>query len=143
MWVALEENFLKKNSQNKLHLKKRLFRFTYVPSTTMNDHITKFNQLVTDLLNMDETFKDEDLALMLLGSLPEEFEFLETTLLHGRSDISLSEICTALYSYEQRKKDKQKNSIRDTKALVVRGHYIHSEENSKGEIKVKVQTRER
>ncbi|KAG8502566.1 hypothetical protein CXB51_001088 [Gossypium anomalum] len=91
LWVALEEKFLKKNSQNKLHLKKRLFRFTYVPGTTMNDHITKFNQLVTDLLNMDETFKDEDLALMLLGSLSEEFEFLETTLLHGKSDISLSE----------------------------------------------------
>ncbi|KAG8480295.1 hypothetical protein CXB51_024758 [Gossypium anomalum] len=67
LWVALEEKFLKKNSQNKLHLKKRLFRFTYVPSTTMNDHITKFIQLVTDLLNMDETFKDEDLILMLLG----------------------------------------------------------------------------
>ncbi|KAG8479391.1 hypothetical protein CXB51_029115 [Gossypium anomalum] len=80
-----------KNSQNKFHLKKKLFRFTYVPGTTMNDHITKFNQLVTNLLNMDETFKDEDLALMLLGSLPEEFEFIETTLLHGKSDISLSE----------------------------------------------------
>ncbi|KAG8480151.1 hypothetical protein CXB51_024883 [Gossypium anomalum] len=81
----------REQSQNKLHLKKRLFHFTYVPGTTMNDHITKFNQLVTDLLNIDETFKDEDLALMLLGSLHEEFEFLETTLLHGKSDISLSE----------------------------------------------------
>ncbi|KAK5787254.1 hypothetical protein PVK06_041907 [Gossypium arboreum] len=71
--------------------------------------------------HFDETFKDEDLALMLLRSLPEEFEFLETTLLHGRSDISLSEVCAALYNYEQRKKDKQKNSIRDTEALVIRG----------------------
>ena len=62
----------------------------------MNDHITSFNQLVTDLMNMDETFKDEDLALMLLGSLPEEFEFLETTLLHGKATISLSEVCAAL-----------------------------------------------
>ena len=137
LWVALEEKFLKKNSQNKLHLKKRLFRFTYVPSTTMNDHITKFNQLVTDLLNMDETFKDEDLALMLLGSLPEEFEFLETTLLHGRSDISLSEVCAALYSYEQRKKDKQKNSIRDTEALVVRGRSYTRKKTQKGRSKSK------
>ena len=137
LWVALEEKFLKKNSQNKLHLKKRLFRFTYVPSTTMNDHITKFNQLVTDLLNMDETFKDEDLALMLLVSLPEEFEFLETTLLHGRSDISLSEVCAALYSYEQRKKDKQKNSIRDTEALVVRGRSYTRKKTQKGRSKSK------
>ncbi|KAG8479441.1 hypothetical protein CXB51_029725 [Gossypium anomalum] len=133
LWVALEENFLKKNSQNKLHLKKRLFRFTYIPGTIMNDHITKFNQLVTDLLNMDEIFKDEDLALMLLGSLPEEFEFLETTLLHGKSDISLSEFCAALYSYEQRKKDKQKNSIRDTEALVARGHSYTRRKTQKGD----------
>ena len=47
----------------------------------MNEHITAFNQLVTDLLNLDETFKDENLALMLLSSLPDEFEYLETTLL--------------------------------------------------------------
>ncbi|PWA90867.1 hypothetical protein CTI12_AA095450 [Artemisia annua] len=31
LWVALEEKFLKKNCQNKLFMKKRLFRFTYVP----------------------------------------------------------------------------------------------------------------
>ncbi|GJX11015.1 hypothetical protein Tco_0200874 [Tanacetum coccineum] len=67
LWVALEEKFLKKNYQNKLFMKKRLFRFTYVPRTTMNDHITSFNQLVTDLMNMDEVFKDQDLALCEIG----------------------------------------------------------------------------
>ena len=44
-------------------MKKRLFRFTYVPGTTMNEHITQFNQLVADLLNLDVAFEDEDLAL--------------------------------------------------------------------------------
>ncbi|GJU57695.1 retrovirus-related pol polyprotein from transposon TNT 1-94 [Tanacetum coccineum] len=73
----------------KLFMKKRLFRFTYVPGTTINDHITSFNQLVTDLMNMDEVFKDQDLALILLGSLPEEYELLETTLLNGKDDVSL------------------------------------------------------
>ncbi|KAK4426318.1 hypothetical protein Salat_1400300 [Sesamum alatum] len=74
LWTTLEEKFLKKNIQNKLYMKKRLFRFSYVSGTTMNDHISNFNQLVTNLMNMDETFKDQDLALILLGSLPEEFE---------------------------------------------------------------------
>ena len=60
-------------------MKKRLFRFDYKPGTTMNDHITMFNQLVADLLNLDVKFEDEDLALMLLSSLPDEFEHLETT----------------------------------------------------------------
>ena len=82
LWKALEAKFMKKNGQNKLLMKKRLFRFDYQPGTTMNDHITLFNQLVADLLNLDVKFEDEDLALMLLSSLPDEFEHLETTLLH-------------------------------------------------------------
>ena len=103
---ALEEKFLKKSSQNKLYMKKRLFCFNYVPGTIMNDHITNFNQLVTDLMNMNVTFKDEDLAMMLMGSLLGEFEYIETTLLHGKVDISLSEVTAALYSYDLQKKEK-------------------------------------
>ena len=49
---------------------------------------------------MDVTFEDEDLALMLLGSLLDEYEHLETTLLHGKKEVSLKEVCYALYSYE-------------------------------------------
>ncbi|GJT56454.1 retrovirus-related pol polyprotein from transposon TNT 1-94 [Tanacetum coccineum] len=121
LWVALEEKFLKNNCQNKLFMKKRLFRFTYVPGTTMNDHITSFNQLVTDLMNMDEVFKDQDLALILLGSLSNEYELLETTLLNGKDDVSLSEVCTALYSKELRRKGKQISSSGDAEVLLVRG----------------------
>ena len=83
LWKALEDKFLKKSGQNKLLMKKRLFRFDYQQGTTMNAHIIMFNQLVADLLNLDVKFEDEDLALMLLSSLPDEFEHLETTLLHG------------------------------------------------------------
>ncbi|PWA59050.1 Retrovirus-related Pol polyprotein from transposon TNT 1-94 [Artemisia annua] len=119
--VALEEKFLKNNCQNKLFMKKRLFRFTYVPGTTMNSQITSFNQLVTDLMNMDEVFKDQDLALILLGSLPEEYELLETTLLNGKDDVSLSEVCVALYSKGLRRKDKHISSSGDAEVLLVRG----------------------
>ncbi|KAE8684184.1 Flotillin-like protein 1 [Hibiscus syriacus] len=134
---ALEEKFLKKNGQNKLYMKKRLFHFNYVPSTTMNDHITSFNQLVTDLMNMDVTFEDEDLALMLIGSLPDEFEYLETTLLHGKVDVSLSEVTVALYSYKLRKKDKQENTSVEAETLVVRGRSKSQNKGSRGRSKSK------
>ncbi|KAI3459595.1 hypothetical protein Pfo_016258, partial [Paulownia fortunei] len=91
--------------------------------TSMNDHITVFNQLVADLFNLDVTFSDEDLALMLLSSLPDEFEHLETTLLHGKDDVSLAVVCAVLYSYELRKKNKKENrhiAVED-EALVARG----------------------
>ncbi|KAK4430899.1 hypothetical protein Salat_0851800 [Sesamum alatum] len=80
LWTTLEERFLKKNIQNKLYMKKRLFRLSYVSGTTMNDHIANFNQLMTDLMNMDEMFKDDDLALMFLRSL----SFLKSLYSTGR-----------------------------------------------------------
>ncbi|XP_015163237.1 uncharacterized protein [Solanum tuberosum] len=91
LWNSLEGKFLKKNSQNKLYMKRRLLRFTYIPGSTMNDHITSFNKLATYLRNMDVTFMDGDMALMLLSSLSDEFEHLETTLLHGNDEVSLKE----------------------------------------------------
>ncbi|KAE8707953.1 putative beta-1,3-galactosyltransferase 20 [Hibiscus syriacus] len=121
MWKALEEKFLKKSSQNRLHMKKRLFRFDYQPDTSMNKHITAFNELVEDLLGMDETFKDEDLALMLLSSLPDEFEHLETTLLHGKDNVTLKDVTVALYSYELRKKTKKESKYEAAEAMVARG----------------------
>ncbi|KAE8693200.1 Cellulose synthase-like protein D2 [Hibiscus syriacus] len=89
-------------------------------STSMNEHITAFNELVEDLLGMDETFKDEDLALMLLSSLPDEFEHLETTLLHGKDNVPLK-MYTALYSYELMKKTKKDSKYEAAEAMVARG----------------------
>ncbi|KAE8673094.1 hypothetical protein F3Y22_tig00111812pilonHSYRG00176 [Hibiscus syriacus] len=90
-------------------------------STSMNEHITAFNELVEDLLGMDETFKDEDLALMLLSSLPDEFEHLETTLLHGKDNVTLKDVTAALYSYELRKKTKKESKYEASETMVARG----------------------
>ncbi|KAI3473518.1 hypothetical protein Pfo_031397, partial [Paulownia fortunei] len=121
--LALEDKFLKKSGQNKLLMKKRLFQFEYRPGTSMNNHITAFNQLIVYLFNLDVTFSNEDLALMLLLSLSHEFEHLETTLLHGKDDVSLVVVCAALYSYELRKKNKKENKhiAAEDEALVARG----------------------
>ncbi|GMI79054.1 hypothetical protein HRI_001574700 [Hibiscus trionum] len=137
LWKALEEKFLKKSSQNRLHMKKRLFRFDYQPGTNMNEHITAFNELVVDLLGMDETFKDEDLALMLLSSLPDEFEHLETTLLHGKDEVTLKEVTAALYSYELRKKTKMESKYNAVEAMVVRGRSKSQKPKMRGRSKSK------
>ena len=59
---------------------------------------------------------------MLLSSLPDEFEHLETTLLHGKENVSLDVVYSALYSHELRKQDKMKTkSTTSEEALVARG----------------------
>ena len=128
----MEDKFLKKNSQNRFHMKKRLFHFGYRPGISMNDHITAFSQLVDDLLNLDETFKDEDLALMLWSSLPDEFEYLETILLHGKDKVSLDEVYATLYSYELRKKDKQESRNISAEAMVASGRSQSQKSRKRG-----------
>ena len=71
---------------------------------SMNDHVDLFNKIWVDLLNLDEKFKDEDKALLLLNSLSEEYDYLTTTLLHGKDSVIYAVYCITL------EKEKQKGS---------------------------------
>ncbi|GJT27803.1 retrovirus-related pol polyprotein from transposon TNT 1-94 [Tanacetum coccineum] len=93
LWVALEEKFLKKELSDE----------ALYEEATLSLHIY------------------QDLALILLGSLPEEYVLLETTLLNGKDHVSLSEVCDALYSKELRSKDKHISSSGDVEVFLVRG----------------------
>ena len=105
LWKEMEDKFMKKSTENKLYTRTKLYRFQYKPGTTMNDHITTFDSLVTDLLNLDEKASDVDKALILLASLPDEYEHLIVSMLTGKETITFKEVTTALYSTEIRKKD--------------------------------------
>ena len=97
---------MKKNSHNKLYMKIKLFCFHHVPGNTMNDHITKFKQLVANLLIMMRNSKML-IALMFLASLPDEYEHLIVNLFHGKTIVSYDEVCMSLYTNEIRKRDKK------------------------------------
>ncbi|KAH9680676.1 hypothetical protein KPL71_026642 [Citrus sinensis] len=112
LWETLEEKYMKKSLENRLFMKKKLYRFTYTPSMSMNDHVNSFNKILADLLNLDEQFEDEDKALLLFNSLPDEYDHLTTTLLHGKDSVTFDAICSALYNSETRKKDRKDH--RDT-----------------------------
>ena len=111
LWETLEEKCMKKNLENRLYMKKKLYRFTYAPNMLMNDHVNSFNKILTDLLNLDEKFEDEDTILLLLNSFPEEYDHLTTTLLYGKDNITFDVVYSALYNSETRKKDR--NDHRD------------------------------
>ncbi|KAH9723177.1 Integrase catalytic domain-containing protein [Citrus sinensis] len=75
-----------------------------------------------DLLNLDENFEDEDKALLLLNSLPDEYDHLTTTLLHRKDNVMFDVVCSALYNSETRKKDKKDHRDTIAKALTAREH---------------------
>nr|GEU96103.1 retrovirus-related Pol polyprotein from transposon TNT 1-94 [Tanacetum cinerariifolium] len=66
----------------------------------ISEHIDEFNKIVLDLANIEVKFEDEDLALLLLTSLPASYEHFMDTLLYGREALTLKDMMATLNSKE-------------------------------------------
>lgn len=123
LWKELEKKFLTKSCHNQLYLKKKLFRFQYQLGITMYNHISNFNKLVAKLLNLEQSIKDNDKTILLVTSLPSEYDHLITMILHGKGKITFDEVCAALYNNEIQKKDqKEHGSTSIGESYTARGH---------------------
>ncbi|CAL2233266.1 unnamed protein product [Prunus armeniaca] len=118
LWMKLEEKYMTKRVENQLFLKKQLFRFQYRSA------------------NIDVEIPDEDKALCLLNSLPDDYDHLTTTLLYGKSEVKLDEVSAALVNHECRKKE-QKTQNSQTEALVAIGQINERKYGKRGKSRSK------
>jgi len=110
---------LTKSVENHLHLKRRFYRFQLKGEIFINDHINNYTKLLTDLANLDVVIDNENKALILLSSLPDEgYETFVLTLINRRISFSYSEVTTALVNLELRRKNNE-YSISGTLAEVL------------------------
>ena len=108
MWEILNNKYLTKSVENRLHLLRRLFRFQMSKGTSLTAHVNNYTKLLSDLANVDEKISDEYKAIILLGFLSDEkYDTFVLTLLNGRSSISYSEVTNALTNYDLRRKNKE------------------------------------
>ncbi|KAM1684607.1 hypothetical protein ACFXTN_032657 [Malus domestica] len=98
LWQKLEDKYMTKSAENRLHLKKKLYRFQY---------------------KEDEDIKDEDKPLILLNSWPDSYEHFVTTIMHGKETVKFEDVSNALMNYEMR--HREKNHYSTSEALFVRG----------------------
>ncbi|TXG46509.1 hypothetical protein EZV62_027989 [Acer yangbiense] len=91
LWKKLEDKYMTKSIENRLYLKKKLFRFQY----------------------------KKDKALLLLNSLPDTYEHLTTTLLYGKDEVKFIDVSNALVNNEYRKKDQLDHRDSTSEALTV------------------------
>lgn len=82
--------------------------------------MNSFNKILVDLLNLDETFEDENNAL-LLNSLLDEYNHLATTLLYVNDKVTFNVVCNALYNCNTKKKDRKDHRDTIAEALTARG----------------------
>nr|GEU77357.1 zinc finger, CCHC-type [Tanacetum cinerariifolium] len=87
--------------------------------SAISEHIDEFNKIVRDLANIEVKFEDEDLALLLLTSLPASYEHFVDTLLYRREALTLEDVMDTLNSKEI--KERSKTNGDDGEGLYVKG----------------------
>ena len=93
IWEILESKYLTKSIENRLYLKRRLYRFQLRNGISIGKYMNNYTKLLADLANVDEVIKDGDKALILLSSLlDEEHDTLILTLINGKSSLSYSRL---------------------------------------------------
>ncbi|GKC23544.1 retrotransposon protein, putative, ty1-copia subclass [Tanacetum coccineum] len=119
VWTKVETLYMTKSLANKLYLKKKLYTFYMPAGRKISEHIDEFNKNFLDLANIEVKFEDEDLALLLLTSLPASYEPFVDTLLYGREALTLEDVMTTLNLKEIKERSKAKGD--DGEGLYVRG----------------------
>ncbi|KAH9745767.1 CCHC-type domain-containing protein [Citrus sinensis] len=92
-------------------MKRKLYTFSMKEGTVMKDHLDEFNKLILDLENVSIILEDEDMALILLSSLPDSYEHFVDTLLYGRQTLTLKDVKNALESKDLKKRADGKEQI--------------------------------
>ena len=92
-----------KNLSNKLYLKE-LYSLCMSKNTDALQHLSKFNGLISHLLQFQVTFDDEDKAILLLASLHSSYGNLMTTLLYGNDTLKFEQMSGSLLSYNKTSK---------------------------------------
>ena len=98
LWLKLEQLCMTKSLTSKLHLKQRLYSHRMAEGTSIESHLTVFKEIISDLEAMEVKHDDEDLALILLCSLPASYSIFRDTILYSRDTLTLYEAYDTLFS---------------------------------------------
>ena len=79
--------YMGKTMSNKLFLNDELFWLRLEGGGDIEDHVCRFQNCIANLQKVEETYKDNDMAIILLRSLPSSFKHFRTTLMFGKESL--------------------------------------------------------
>jgi len=106
LWIKLEQLYARKTGNNKMFLIKQLLAWKYTNGTSMTDQLNNFQGIMNQLSAMGIKFDEEIQGLFLLGSLPNSWEILRTSLSNSTPDgvISMDLPMSSVLNEEMRRK---------------------------------------
>ncbi|CAL2248670.1 unnamed protein product [Prunus armeniaca] len=86
---------------NKLFLKNELYSLKMEEGIKMIEHVSTFNRYIANLQRLDEVYKSEDKAVMLLTSLPLSYKHFCTTLMLSKRTLKYEEVMQDILTHHQ------------------------------------------
>jgi hypothetical protein len=113
---------MSKDLTSRLQVKMKLFQHKLQEGQSVLNHLSIFREIVFDILSMKVKYEDEDLALLLLVSLPSSFMNFRDTICISRDTLTLTKVYEAIQQREKMKSMVQaESSSSKAEALEVRG----------------------
>lgn len=107
LWEKLENMYQAKTARNKTLLMRRLVNHKLRSGMSITEHTSQFQDLVNQLGAADWVLKDEEQAILLLSSLPDNWETLVVTLSNSApgGKVTMEMVTDALMNEESRRKE--------------------------------------
>lgn len=102
IWEELEELYQTTGASNRVYLKEQFHTLQIKEDTSISDHLSILNGIVSELESIGVKIDDEDQVLRLIWSLPPFYEHMKPILIHGKEKIIFSEV-TSKFLIEERK----------------------------------------
>ena len=123
IWSALERLYNSKTLSNRIHLQHKFYTFKMQESKSIDENIDDFLKLVFGLSSVNVSVSEEVQAILLLSSLPSQYNQLKETLKYGRDTLTIEDVTNAAKSKEIELKEVKESSTsqRPGDAYIARG----------------------
>ena len=104
---ALSGMYEKLSTNNKVHLMKKLFNLKMAENASVAQHLNEFNTITNQLSSVEIDFDDEIRALIVLASLPNNWEAMRMAISNstGKEKLKYNDIRDLILAEEIHKKD--------------------------------------
>ena len=108
-WDTLRSFFVQQNLHNKVQLRKKLSKVQLEEGGNLMNHLMQFDELCLKLVAVGETIGDDEKLVILLGSLPQEYDMM-IRIIEATSGVTLmgaKEMLRREYETLQKRDDKE------------------------------------
>ena len=109
---ALSSMYGKPSANNKVHLMKKLFNLKMAKNASVAQHLNEFNTITNQLSSVEIDFNDKIHALIVLASLPNNWEAMRMTVVNStrKEKLKYNDIGDLVLAEEIRRRDASETS---------------------------------